>query len=75
MHHIVSLAKGGTHDENNLFALCKSCHSRITVRNGRNTKKAQTEPGRMTGLFFEFVTGFVFPVENISLDEMCQLIL
>jgi hypothetical protein len=29
----------------------------------------------MTGLFFEFVTGFVFPVENISLDEMCQLIL
>ena len=34
VHHIVPLAEGGTHDEDNLMALCKSCHSRITVREG-----------------------------------------
>jgi len=39
VHHILPLADGGTHDEDNLMALCKSCHSRITVRNGRNAKK------------------------------------
>ena len=37
VHHILSLAKGGTHDENNLMALCKSCHSRITI-GSNNTK-------------------------------------
>jgi len=39
VHHIRPLADGGTHDENNLMALCKSCHSRITIRDGRNTQK------------------------------------
>lgn len=29
--HIVPLSKGGTHDEYNLQALCKSCHSKKTV--------------------------------------------
>ncbi|WP_420838364.1 HNH endonuclease [Allobaculum mucilyticum] len=29
VHHIVPLSQGGTHDENNLMSLCKSCHSRI----------------------------------------------
>ena len=29
VHHKVPLAEGGTHDEENLMALCKSCHSRI----------------------------------------------
>ena len=33
VHHILPLAVGGTHDENNLMALCKSCHSRITIKN------------------------------------------
>jgi len=32
VHHIVPLANGGTHDERNLMALCKSCHSKITIK-------------------------------------------
>lgn len=32
VHHIVPLAKGGTHDEGNLMPLCKACHSAITIR-------------------------------------------
>ena len=31
VHHIKPLSVGGTHDEKNLMALCKSCHSRITL--------------------------------------------
>ena len=31
VHHIKPLADGGTNDEQNLMALCKSCHSRITL--------------------------------------------
>lgn len=34
VHHIIPLADGGTHDNNNLMALCKSCHSRITATEG-----------------------------------------
>lgn len=34
VHHILPLEKGGTHDESNLMALCKSCHSRITAEMG-----------------------------------------
>ena len=34
IHHIKPLAHGGTHAEDNLMALCKSCHSRITVEMG-----------------------------------------
>lgn len=34
VHHIIPLSKGGTHDDNNLMALCKSCHSNITAREG-----------------------------------------
>ena len=33
-HHIVPLSQGGTHDEANLMALCTSCHSEITAREG-----------------------------------------
>ena len=29
VHHIVELAKGGTHDESNLVSLCRSCHSKL----------------------------------------------
>ena len=32
VHHIQPLANGGTNDERNLMALCKSCHSRITIK-------------------------------------------
>ena len=31
VHHILPLANGGTNEEGNLMALCKSCHSRITI--------------------------------------------
>jgi len=34
VHHILPLSKGGTHDDDNLMSLCKSCHSRITAREG-----------------------------------------
>ena len=29
VHHKKPLSEGGTHDRDNLIALCKSCHSRI----------------------------------------------
>lgn len=45
VHHIVPLSAGGTHDESNLMALCKPCHSRITAREGgRWAKVACREP-------------------------------
>jgi len=34
VHHIIPLSKGGTHDSRNLMALCVSCHSRTTARDG-----------------------------------------
>ena len=34
VHHILPLSQGGTHAEDNLMALCKACHSRITAREG-----------------------------------------
>lgn len=34
VHHILPLSRGGTHDEDNLIALCKSCHSRVTASKG-----------------------------------------
>jgi 5-methylcytosine-specific restriction protein A len=32
VHHVLPLSKGGTHDAENLMALCKACHSAITAR-------------------------------------------
>ncbi|HHY6394736.1 TPA: HNH endonuclease signature motif containing protein [Enterococcus faecium] len=37
VHHIKELSDGGTHDENNLMSVCKSCHSKIHMTR-RNTK-------------------------------------
>ena len=34
VHHVMPLRDGGTHDESNLQALCKRCHSKITAREG-----------------------------------------
>ena len=31
VHHVLPLANGGTNEEGNLMALCKSCHSKITI--------------------------------------------
>ena len=34
VHHILPLSRGGTHARDNLMALCSSCHSTITAREG-----------------------------------------
>ena len=34
VHHKKPLAEGGTHDWNNLIALCKVCHARIHAKRG-----------------------------------------
>ena len=40
VHHIVPLTDGGTNDAGNLMALCKSCHSKITVA-GSNRQRSE----------------------------------
>lgn len=44
--HKVSLAKGGTHEDDNLQALCKSHHSMKTAREDRKHKTWVDEMGR-----------------------------
>lgn len=34
VHHILPLSCGGSHERSNLMALCKSCHSAITAKDG-----------------------------------------
>lgn len=34
VYHIKPLSEGGTHDEDNLMSLCKSCHSRLHAKRG-----------------------------------------
>ena len=34
VHHVVPLSRGGTHTADNLMALCTSCHSTITAKEG-----------------------------------------
>ena len=34
VHHILPLRHGGTHADENLMALCKPCHSRISIEMG-----------------------------------------
>ena len=34
IHHKLPLSEGGTHDQSNLIALCKSCHSTIPAKRG-----------------------------------------
>ena len=34
VHHIVPLSSGGSHSQDNLMSLCKSCHSRLTAKEG-----------------------------------------
>ncbi len=41
VHHIQPLANGGTHDNSNLMALCKPCHSHITATEGGRWGKPQ----------------------------------
>lgn len=41
IHHIVPLVHDGTHADDNLMALCKPCHSRITVEMGDRWPKRE----------------------------------
>ena len=34
IHHILPLSRGGTHDESNLCALCRSCHNKRHIAMG-----------------------------------------
>jgi len=34
VHHIVPITSGGSHADENLMSLCKSCHSEISAREG-----------------------------------------
>ena len=34
IHHVKPLSQGGTHDRENLMALCKSCHAKIHAEHG-----------------------------------------
>jgi 5-methylcytosine-specific restriction enzyme A len=34
VHHIKNIKEGGTHDEENLMALCNSCHSHLHAKRG-----------------------------------------
>ena len=45
VHHILPLAAGGTHDYDNLMALCHSCHSRITIRESGMNKGRERHRG------------------------------
>lgn len=39
VHHIKPVRDGGTNAEENLMALCKSCHSRLHAQNGERWGK------------------------------------
>lgn len=41
IHHKLPLSEGGTHDRNNLIALCKPCHSREHAERGDRWRKAR----------------------------------
>lgn len=34
VHHLLPLSEGGTHNRDNLIALCKSCHAKIHAEKG-----------------------------------------
>ncbi|TQI67359.1 5-methylcytosine-specific restriction protein A [Clostridium sp. KNHs216] len=40
VHHILPLSQGGTNDVHNLMALCKACHSRITLEANKNNRES-----------------------------------
>ncbi len=44
VHHLKPLAEGGTNDEENLMALCKSCHSRIHLKARQDKGLRTREP-------------------------------
>ena len=45
VHHIKPLAEGGDHSQENLVALCRSCHARIHAKRGDRWHGKKTRPG------------------------------
>lgn len=46
IHHKLPLSQGGTHDLNNLIALCKPCHARIHAERGDRWHNQSTSNDR-----------------------------
>lgn len=46
VHHILPISQGGTHERNNLMALCKSCHSEITAKDTHGARSWEDTEGR-----------------------------
>jgi len=55
--HIVPLARGGTHDLANLQPLCKSCHSKKTMRESVSGKLATAAVG-LSPIVGALIAGF-----------------
>lgn len=49
VHHILPLSRGGTHNFDNLMALCKSCHSRISALDGDRRRTSRSEKRERLG--------------------------
>ncbi len=45
IHHKLSLRDGGTHEDSNLMALCKSCHSSLHAKDGSRWNKYTEQRG------------------------------
>ena len=46
IHHKKPLSEGGTHDRDNLIALCKACHSHIHAKRGDRWGRGRVESSR-----------------------------
>ena len=42
VHHILPLSEGGTHDEENLMSVCRSCHSGITLTANNRSREGRS---------------------------------
>ena len=58
VHHILTLADGSTHDDENLVALCKSCHSNIPI-GSNNIKRQQDDQNYPVGYINRYSFNFV----------------
>ena len=47
VHHILPLSEGGTNDEANLMAVCRSCHSKIHAARGDSWKRHRRQESGM----------------------------
>lgn len=61
VHHKIPLSEGGTHDRNNLIALCKRCHSKIHAQRGDRWHKQDPRGGLN---LWQSPTGITVPGSN-----------